>query len=83
MPTTANRFEILSDLNEVENRLQTANEPRGYFRRQQRKPERKEATPQKRYCTDSKITNHARKKHDNTANENPKDSTRNFAVVIK
>jgi len=82
MPTTANRFEILSDLNEVENRLQTANEPRGYFRRQQRKPERKEATPQNRYCTDSKITNHARMKHDNTANENPKDSTRKIPVVI-
>jgi hypothetical protein len=45
LPTTANRFEILSDLIEDGNQFKPAKQLRGYPRRQQRKSDCKEATP--------------------------------------
>jgi hypothetical protein len=82
MPTTANRFEILSDLSEDGNWFKPAKEPRGYPRRQQRKSDCKEVTPRGNYCPDTEITQHACTKHDNATNGNSKNSTRRIPVVI-
>jgi hypothetical protein len=78
LPTTANRFEILSDLIEDGNRSKPAKEPRGYPRDQQRKSDCKEATPRGNYCSDTETTQHAFRKHDNATNGNLKNSTRKF-----
>jgi hypothetical protein len=82
MPTTSNRFEMLSDLSEDGNRFKPAKEPCGYPRRQQRKSDCKEATPRRNYCSGTEITQHAFTKHDNATNGNLKNSTRKIPVVI-
>jgi hypothetical protein len=84
MPTTANRFEILSDHSEDGNWFGPAKGPRGYPRRQQRKSDYKGATPRDKYCyLDTEIKQHARTKHDGATNGNLKNLTRKTPVVIK
>ena len=83
MPTTANRFEILSDLSEDGNRFKPVKEPRGYPRCQQRKSDHEGATPWgKYYCSDTEIKQHACTKHDSAINGNLKNSTRKIPLVI-
>ena len=70
IPTTTNRFELLSKLTKDTDEYRPAKELRNYSRCQQRKFVHKEATLRCNYKTDIEITKHACTKRDNAINGN-------------